>query len=206
MDNPAACGSVTHLIRELKAGNQSALSKLWDRYFPNITRRAQHYFGKNSRVVRDEEDIALSVMGMLHQKGNLRNVNDRDELVRLLYVMTHNKVASERRVQKSRSRGNGKVSLFSELDRTAQNYIANFASVQADPRVRSHLEDQFQALMDILPDERCREIVKLRLAGRSLDEIAKILKVVDRTVQRKMKLIQDLWSAAIEFELKNDKG
>jgi DNA-directed RNA polymerase specialized sigma subunit len=71
MESQFEGGSVTRWIRQLKQGDENALTKLWERYFPAIKRKARAQFGNDPRVARDEEDIALSVMGDFGQAIHL---------------------------------------------------------------------------------------------------------------------------------------
>jgi DNA-binding CsgD family transcriptional regulator len=49
----------------------------------------------------------------------------------------------------------------------------------------------------VLPDETQRHIARLRLEGHANEEIAKELGISLRTVERKLGLIRELWSAEI---------
>ena len=193
MSKEPEAGSVTRWIRELKAGNKDALSKLWDRYFPKAKQRARHHFGNDPRVVRDEEDIAMSVMGALFKDASLINVADREDLIRLLLVVTKRKVSSEKRSQKSRSRGGGKVANVSDLSDLLKNFVSNQKGDIASPESLAVMSEQYQILMDSLPDEFYRDIVRLKLKGKTIQEVAKDLDVVPRTIHRKLKTIQSTW-------------
>lgn len=193
MSQEPEAGSVTRWIRELKAGNNDALSKLWDRYFPKAKQRARHHFGKNPRVVRDEEDIAMSVMGALFKDASLIDVADREDLIRLLLVVTKRKVSSEKRSQKSRSRGGGKVAVVTDLSDLLKNFVSNQKGDIASPESLAVMSEQYQILMDSLPDEFYRDIVRLKLKGKTIQEVAKDLDVVPRTIHRKLKTIQSTW-------------
>ena len=193
MESQSECGSVTRWIRELKTGDQNALSKLWERYFPTIARSAKFRFGSNPRVVRDEEDIALSVLGVLLKQATLVDVNDREGLFRLLMVITKHKVLSEKRVQKADSRGGGRVAIISELHGELKHYVDNLTTVAPSPESLASASEHYQILLNVLPNDMYREIVKLRLMGKSIDEISDHFDVVPRTINRKLKIIQNLW-------------
>ena len=54
-------GSVTHWIRVLKAGEESALEMLFARYWPRLVELARSRLGQAPRRVADEEDVAQCV-------------------------------------------------------------------------------------------------------------------------------------------------
>lgn len=62
------------------------------------------------------------------------------------------------------------------------------------------IEQELFALMEILPDDQYREIVKLSIAGHDKDEIAEILGVVPRTVYRKLRYTQELWMKSKQLD------
>ncbi len=198
MESQAECGSVTRWIRDLKTGNQNALSKIWERYFPTIARSAKLRFGSDPRIVRDEEDIASSVLGVLLKQASMVEVNDRTGLLRLLMVITKHKVASEKRIQKADSRGGGRVALLSELGSELKDCVENLTEDASTPESLALVAEQYQILLDVLPDDRYREIVRLKLMGKSAGEIAEEFDVVARTIHRKLKIIQNRWLESLE--------
>ena len=200
MEPHAEDGSVTRWIRELKAGNSSSLSKLWERYFPTVAKKARVHFGINPRIVRDEEDIALSVLGVLCQQAALVDINDRGGLIRLLMLVTKNKVSSEKRVQRANFRGGGRVAIISDLGKLLRERIANQTCDVPTPESLVQMEEQCQLLLEILPDDVYREIVRLKLIGNTIAEIADQLDVVPRTIHRKLKIIQKTWIETMEKE------
>lgn len=193
MESQSECGSVTRWIRGLKTGDQNVLSKLWERYFPTIARNAKLHFGSNPRIVRDEEDIALSVLGVLLKQKTLIDVNDRDDLLRLLMVITRRKVLSEKRVQMADSRGGGRVAILSELQGELKQFVENLTANAPSPESLASMAEHYQILLNVLPDDMYREIVKLKLMGKSIVEISDHFDVVPRTIGRKLKIIQNMW-------------
>ncbi len=200
MEPHAEDGSVTRWIRELKVGNRASLSKLWERYFPTVAKKARVHFGINPRIVRDEEDIALSVLGVLCQQAALVDINDRGGLIRLLMLVTKNKVSSEKRVQRANFRGGGRVAVISDLGKLLRERIANQTCDVPTPESLVQMEEQCQLLLEILPDDVYREIVRLKLIGNTIAEIADQLDVVPRTIHRKLKIIQKTWIETMEKE------
>jgi DNA-directed RNA polymerase specialized sigma24 family protein len=197
MESKHDSGSVTRWIRELKTGNTNSFAKLWDRYFLKIKLNARKHFANTPRIVRDEEDIALSVLGVLAKSSSLADVTDREGLLRLLAVITKNKVASEKRTQRTLSRGSGKVSVLSDLKGMLKESATATRSSMPSPAAIVQLAEQYQMLLDFLPDDEFRKIVKLKLSGKTILEIADELGVIRATITRKLRIIQKIWRATL---------
>src|SRR5262245_15997347 len=86
--------SVTAWIASLKAGNAEAAEALWRRYFEALVRLARARLRGTSRAVADEEDAALSAFDSFCRGaacGRYPRLDDRDDLWRLLVVITERK-------------------------------------------------------------------------------------------------------------------
>jgi hypothetical protein len=85
-------GSVTHWIGDLKAGGDVAAQNLWERYFDKLVHLARNKLRTARRsAVEDEEDAALSAFDSFCRGatvGRFPRLNDRDDLWRLLVVLT----------------------------------------------------------------------------------------------------------------------
>jgi DNA-directed RNA polymerase specialized sigma24 family protein len=53
--------------------------------------------------------------------------------------------------------------------------------------------------MNQLPEPDLRKLVVLKLEGHTNDEIAELMKVTRRTVQRKLELIRRIWLDSVEL-------
>jgi hypothetical protein len=107
-------GSVTHWIDDLKDGDHAAAHHLWGLYFHRLVGLARVRLGKSPRpaVDADEEDVALSAFHNLCQgaaRGRFDRLGDRDDLWRLLVVITARKAADQKKLWSRLKRGEGKV-------------------------------------------------------------------------------------------------
>src|SRR5262249_59846574 len=68
-------GSVTHWIRNLKAGDAGAAHFLWERYFPRLLGLARKMLRGTSRRTADEEDVALCAFDSFCRRGAARPVS-----------------------------------------------------------------------------------------------------------------------------------
>src|SRR5688500_7889526 len=95
-----AQASVSVWIERLKEGRQDAAAPLWQRYFQTLVRLAQKKLQGTRRAAADEEDVALSAFDSFcraAEAGRFPRLNDRDDLWRLLVVITERKAANQKR-------------------------------------------------------------------------------------------------------------
>src|SRR5262245_3600822 len=90
-------GSVTRWIGDLRAGDPVAASQIWSRYFDGLVRLARQKLAALPHVgaAEDEEDAALSAFQSLcagMAEGRFERLKDREDLWRLLVVITIRKV------------------------------------------------------------------------------------------------------------------
>src|SRR4051812_20120134 len=93
-------GSVSRWLSDLKAGDHAAAQPLWDRYFDRLVRlaRAKMKAARGAAAVADEEDAALSAFDSFcagADRGRFPQLADRDDLWRLLVVITARKVLAQ---------------------------------------------------------------------------------------------------------------
>lgn len=198
-EDAAECGSVTHWIRELKGGNQSAIERLWNRYYLSLSSKARTLFGKRSRAVQDEEDIAAAALDFL-LSDKLHNINNRQELIKVLVTITRNKVCDHKRRTGALTRGGGRVSTICDLDVPLREHVENLQSKLDGPEIVAKVRDLYRHLKKSLPDEELQLICELRVNGAPIEEIAEKLGVAMRTVERRIKLIQTIWLETMQLD------
>src|SRR5262249_46407267 len=105
-------GSVTRWIGDLKGGDSDAARELWRRYFETLVRFARARLLNTSRAVEDEEDVALSAFDSFCAAaagGRFPQLEDRNDLWRLLVTITARKAADLAERQQAQKRGGGRV-------------------------------------------------------------------------------------------------
>src|SRR3954471_4569539 len=107
-------GSVTRWIGDLQGGGDSAAQHLWERYFHRLVHlaRARLHATRRAGAIEDEEDAALSAFDSFCRgaaAGRLPRLADRDDLWRLLVVITVRKVLAQLQRQGARKRGGGRL-------------------------------------------------------------------------------------------------
>src|SRR6516162_1298201 len=100
--------SVTRWIEGLKSGDANDIERLWNRYFRRLMRLAGAKLPGHCRRAFDEEDVALSAFQSFcdrASRGQFPQLNDRDDLWRLLATITVRKALDTMRRQTRQKRG-----------------------------------------------------------------------------------------------------
>lgn len=188
----------------LKSGQSAAADELWKRYFDRMVRAARRSLPSGARRASDEEDVALSASNSLcrgAKEGRFNDVQDRDDLWRLLVAITHQKVVDEIRRGTSQKRGGGEVrgeSAFIDLTNLNLDGINNAVGDEPTPEFLAAVDDEHRNLMGLLRDDSLRELCQLRMQGYSNDEIAERQGITTRSVERKLQLIREKWSRELD--------
>lgn len=181
-------GSITRWIGQLQAGDAAAAQPLWERYFRNLVALARRkLLGARPRVA-DEEDVALSAFDSFCrglEKGRFPALMDRDNLWKLLVVLTARKASHLLRDEQRLKRGGGLKAGFEALEQAI--------SQEPSPEFAAELAENCRRLLDLLGDDELRAIALSKMEGYTTDEIAGQRNCAPRTVERKLRLIRGLW-------------
>lgn len=204
-DFPISEEPITDLLVALRDGDSEAADRLWSVYYHLMCGLADRRLGKISNPVFDQEDVALSAfksfcMGM--RGGRFSALKDREGLWPLLIALTMRKTIDAIRLATRQKRGGGKTGNapgLATLDRSID--VLHSVAGGPQPEVAVELHELLQRLLENLRqmgDDRLENIVQLRIEGYSNQEIANKLGCVVRTVERKIRLIEDCWVKVIE--------
>lgn len=182
-------GSITRWIGQLQAGNLDAAQPLWERYFRQLVSLARHKLHAARPQVADEEDVALSAFDSFCRglkRGRFPDLQDRDNLWKLLVVLTARKACHLMRDELRQKRGGGqKASGADDLEQVVAE--------EPSPDFAAEVAENCQRLLDLLGDEELRAIALSKMEGYTTEEIANQLECAPRTVERKLRLIRSLW-------------
>ncbi len=194
--------SITRWIANLKQGDDEAARRLWERYFHRLVQLARLKLGTTARRVADEEDMALSVFRRLcdgAKDGRFEQLADRDDLWRLLVVITTNRVIDQQRHLSPQKRGDGHVrgdSAFIGASSEAAG-LENLIGDDPTPEMLLQISEEHERLMTAL-DEDLRQIAVWKMESRNNEEIARELGITSRSVRRKLARIRELWLVEAE--------
>ena len=110
--------SVSQWIEGLRAGDEVAAAKLWQRYYRRLVGLACKKLGSAPRRAADEEDVVLSAFQSFCQRvGNNQfpDLRDRHNLWHLIVRITERKAYDQLRAQRRKKRGSGLVAGESAL-------------------------------------------------------------------------------------------
>jgi DNA-directed RNA polymerase specialized sigma24 family protein len=193
-------GSVTRWIFDLQAGDQAAAQALWERYFARLVRLARAKLQGGRRAAdEDEEDAALSAFqsfctGAAH--GRFPALADRDDLWRLLVVITARKAYAQVRRHARLKRGGGAGRAGGRAaDDDRQAELDLIVGSEPTPEFAALVAEQFARMLDSLGDDTLRQVALCRMEGYNRDEIADRLGCARRTVARRLDLIRKTWLA-----------
>ena len=186
--------SVTHWIGELQRGNAAAAQELWERYFQRLVRLARQQLPARLLRAADEEDVALSAFHSFCrglEAGRYPQLADRDDLWRLLVVITAHKalhlVRDARRLKRG---GSPACSVAPDADEAA---LSQIVGQEPTPEFAAQVAEEFQRLLDLLDDVGLRSLAVWKMEGYTNQEIAVKRDCAPRTVERKLRLIRRIW-------------
>jgi DNA-directed RNA polymerase specialized sigma24 family protein len=202
-------GSVTCWVEELRGGDPEAARPLWERYFERLVRVARARLRAAGRTggAADEEDAALSAFNSFCQRarlGQFANLRDRDDLWRLLVIITARKALDQVQRDGRRKRGGGRV--LRQADRPVSG--ADDAEVLGgldqvvgpgpNPAFAALVAEEYRRRLDALDDETLRRIALEKLEGFANAEIAARLGCSLRTVANRLERIRQIWRVELQ--------
>jgi DNA-directed RNA polymerase specialized sigma24 family protein len=190
--------SVTHWIESLKAGDADAAQELWERYFETLVRPAKPRLQGATRAVADEEDAALSAFDSFCRgasRGRYPRLNDRDDLWRLLVIITERKALDQVQRERRQKRGGGKiVAILGHDDGDGMGGgIGHLSSPEPTPEFAATVADECRRRLGQLRDETLRDVARLKMEGYTNEEVANRTACSLRSVARKLELIRRTW-------------
>ena len=192
----SAAGSVTIWLGDLKCGGDAASQLLWERYFRRLVGLARAHLRGAARGMADEEDAALDAFNSFLAgvaRGRFPQLHDRDDLWRLLVVLTVRKATGQRRHEGRIKRGGAAPAGVGHAPDGGLDWVADSGP---DPALAALLAEECRVQLEGLGEETLRRVAELRMAGYSIVEVAERLGVTKATVDRKLAVIRRRWTAA----------
>jgi RNA polymerase sigma factor (sigma-70 family) len=197
---------VSNWIKGVKGGDEAALERLWERYFPQLVRLAGDRRRHLPRRVSDADDVVAEALIAFWKgvgNGQYTQLQDRNDLRRLLFAITVHKVKDLQDYLNAACRGGGAVrgeSAFLKPD-AAGTPVGGIESAVVDPEptpeAAAQLLDDYRHLHDLLADPQLQAVARLKMAGHTNDEIAQRIGCKLRSVERRPRTIRQLWEEAV---------
>jgi DNA-directed RNA polymerase specialized sigma24 family protein len=203
-------GSITGWLDDLKEGDQAAAQPLWEHYFAKLVTVARSKLRRMRKTTadEDEEDAALSAFNSFcagAARGKFPQLADRDDIWRLLVVITARKAMAQANRAGRQKRGGGRVVeeavLFGHGLGGTDSSVAGLERIAAQgpsPEFAAMMAEECRRLLDSLEDDSLRQVALSRMEGYTNDEIALQLGCARRTVARRLDLIKQTWLATEE--------
>lgn len=193
--------SVSRWIVQVKANDQEAAQKLYERYLQQLAHQARKKMNGASRRMADEEDVAHAALASFFnqvRRGSFPQLANRYDLWQVLLMLTNRRLADLKRRQFCLKRGAGREEGESAIGQCGAEdcqcrAIEDVVGREAAPELAAQLEELCNRLLERLNDPLLKQIAALKLQGYDHAEIAQRLGCVRRTVQRKLLLIRDIW-------------
>lgn len=161
--------------------------QLYAQYADRIEKLAAARFSAAVARRIDPEDIVQSVLRRFftHQETSPNPIPQGDHLWKLLLVMTLNRIRAEETRQRAAKRDIRLTMALSALESSTQAKLLH--------QSRENFQDDLvlQELLEALPPY-AREIVRLRMEGHRMSEIAEIVGRSKRTVDRNLRDAKEL--------------
>jgi RNA polymerase sigma factor (sigma-70 family) len=189
-----AAGSITCLVPQLRERNELAIEAIWRRFVRRVHGAARPVIAGLGPGLGDEEDVAQSAFRAFYEAAacdRLPPIGSRDELWRLLLTITRRKAINRLRREFRIRRGGGARTVH---DADAVNQTCDRANRSVELVELQELVDELFEKLNATGDERLAEIARLRLEGFHNQEIADKLGCAARTIQRKLHILERLWS------------
>jgi DNA-directed RNA polymerase specialized sigma24 family protein len=192
-------GSVTHWLQRLRQGDAEAAEVLFRAYFERLAHLARKHLAQGVRRAADEEDVALSALNSFFRgvaAGRFPRLQDRHDLWRLLLAITLFKARDLARREHRQVRGAGRVVAAADLIDLAGgpgDDLDRLAGPEPPPDLAAAFADECRHRLGQLPGDDLRRVALARLGGDSVAEVADRLGLSRRAVERKLRLIRQVW-------------
>lgn len=189
-------GSISYWISQLHAGGVGAEEAIWRRFHRRLLQLAFKVLPISARIEADEEDVvngAFQSFFRRHGEGGFRDLQNRNDLWRLLTSITRRKAIVQIRRSASYKRRRDSEQLAAPPPPLEQHEDATCPS----PETIMMQRETVHRLLAMLNDD-LQQIALCKLSGLTNQEIAAQIRRSTPTVERRLRLIRQKWEGAAE--------
>lgn len=196
-------------IGQLAAADQNAARKLWEHFCRRLMNFARGQMSPSTRRIYDEEDAAVSAFHSLCrgiEAQRFPDIGDRGNLWALLVVITSRKISNQYRFEHQQRRNVQQTLSESMLQSSNEehfNVLDSLPCHEPTPAFAAEVADMSDYLMTLLPETDLKQLVLLKMEGHTNEDVAEIMKVTRRTVQRKLERIRRIWLESTDLPQPN---
>jgi DNA-directed RNA polymerase specialized sigma24 family protein len=191
--------SVTTWIQQVQSKDPVAAQHLWKRYVHRLVQLARARLGRMRRVSDEEDVVVIAFEKFLRaaKDGLFPNLSDRNDLWRVLVLLTEQAAVDVIRHQLADKRGGGTVQGESAIANAkhdpSQFGINGVPGREPTPEFALAAAERYRELLTALTTDELRNIAMAKMDGYSNNEIAKQLDLSPRSIERKLNLIRKIW-------------
>lgn len=187
--------SVTRIFNDLKNGEQSAATQLWQFLQKRLMELSRSATRNNQHRAYDEQDVALSAFYKLCdgcQSNRYDAISSRDELWRLLAAITVN-TARKKAASEMRQKRGGSLTRIDD----AETILGRTPDQHPTPEFSLLMQEECSRLLKLLGKPELQMVATHKVEGYTNQEIAIRLGCTRRAVQRRLTLIREIWSEEV---------
>ncbi len=179
-------GSVTQWIEDLRNKDPDATREIWNRFVQQLVRVANRILTNSKCCVSDGEDVVACAFHDFFRRNpdDFGKLVNRNDLWQILVVITERRAIDAIRNETAARRGGP----FASVD--SLNYLPGRENA---PDIELMLIEEFEKRLELLNSDLLREIAINRMNGMKNHEIAELVDVPLRSVERKVKDIKETW-------------
>jgi DNA-directed RNA polymerase specialized sigma24 family protein len=191
--------SITHWLERLRHGDAAAAGVMFRAYFERLAHLARAHLSRSVRRAADQEDVALAALHSFFrgvQAGHFVDLHDREDLWCLLLTITLFKARDLAHRDNRQRHGSGRtvsaidlLNLFGEPDAD----LDRLAGPQPPPELVASFAEEVRHQLEQLAGDDLRRVALARLEGHTVAESATRLGMSRRGVERKLRLIRQIW-------------
>lgn len=190
--------SVTEWINQLRNGETEACEKLWIHYLARLTSMISRRLGTQNNGVSDEEDVLIDTCEVCFRKieqGEYPDIQSRDDYWKLLTKIAENKSIDQiRRSKKGIDKHRiDPVATSGYADGLQENFVDMAVGCEPTPEFAAMVADESRYQLSRL-EPKLAEVVRLRMMGFKIKEIAEEIQRSVPTVERYLRLVKEIWS------------
>lgn len=200
---------IQRMLRAAALGDPSAHDELWNTFYPKLKAAVRRKVESMPRLANDASDLTSEALQSFFRRAFVDqefDLNCPNSVWRLLKLMAARHVNDVYKGLLASKRGGGlaHVSLndSNSGDENDSDWHSELAAKVPDtkqlaPEEEMEWSDLLDRLLGLIKDETARQILLLRLEHHSNSEIADMLQISIRTVQRQLKGIAGIWQQEI---------
>jgi DNA-directed RNA polymerase specialized sigma24 family protein len=193
--------SITALLSRVKSADHDAVRALFNNCYARVAAISLRKLGGTPKRAFDNDDVANSAFHEFLSgaaEGRFKKLENREDVWQVLALLVGDKIGDRLRHECRLKRGGGEPCVPLEN-------IAEAVSAHDDPSLEAEINDAKNFFLANLPSDDHRRVVQLLAEGRTHEEIAEILTLSVRTVDRRVEDVRVALPKILGIDAPNKK-